>query len=428
MTIASFRPSAEPGGNQASSGVQKGSVEPGDERYVRFIVRLAWALHRYGAPAHRLEDVLRSLADRVGMPAQFLSMPTAFFAAFGPWDAQRTFLVRIDPGDVDLHKQVLLDELAESVAEGRLAPEDGLRRVELVVAARPRYGPVLTAVCAGIAAGAASRFFGGGEREIVASTVVGTMIGVLSMVLGRKPATSRVFEPVAALLASVAVPLIALAIGPLQTSIAVLGGLIALVPGLSVTTAMNELATRHLVSGTGRLFGAMSVFLVLGLGVTLGTKISQFLPGTAADTVAIALPPWTEVAGLLGGLASFCVLFRVPPREAPWAIGAGCVVHAAARFGIPVLGPDLGVGFAALLLGGMANLYARLRRRPAAIALVPALMLLVPGSIGFRSLLSLIEKNVLSGVETAFQMTMVAVSLVTGLVLANVVVSPRRAL
>jgi uncharacterized membrane protein YjjB (DUF3815 family) len=55
-------------------------------------------------------------------------------------------------------------------------------------------------------------------------------------------------------------------------------------------------------------------------------------------------------------------------------------------------------------------------------------MLLVPGSIGFRSLLSLLERNVLSGVETAFQMVMAGVSLVTGLLLANWILPPKRAL
>ena len=396
--------------------------------YVRFTVRLAWALHRYGAPAHRLEEVMRRMVDRVGLPGQFFSMPTAFIAAFGPWDDQRTFLVRIDPGDVDLQKQVLLDEVAEAVANGTTDPDAGVLRIDKIVAAPPRYGAVVTTLCFGVASGAAARFFGGGWREVAASAIVGTVVGVLALLLGRTPHTSRVFEPVAAVAASVLVPLLALAIGPMSTSIAVLGGLIVLVPGLTVTTAMNELATRHLMSGTGRLLGALTVFLVMGLGVALGARLALLLPAGVVMGGPAPMPLWTEAVALISGLASFVVLFRVPLRETPWSVGAGVIVYAAARAGAASLGPDLGVGVAAFLLGVLANLYARVRRHPAAIPLVPGLMLLVPGSIGFRSLLSLLEKNVLSGVETAFQMTMVAVSLVTGLLLANVALPPRRAL
>jgi len=43
---------------------------------------------------------------------------------------------------------------------------------------------------------------------------------------------------------------------------------------------------------------------------------------------------------------------------------------------------------------------------------VPGLMLLVPGSIGFGSLARFIEKDVVSAVETAFSMMLVAVAFV----------------
>lgn len=158
----------------------------------------------------------------------------------------------------------------------------------------------------------------------------------------------------------------------------------------------------------------------------MGTKLARLVPGVSQET--IALPFWTEGIALGLGLLAFAVLFRVPAREIPWTFVIGAGVYATARFGSYWLGPDLAVGTAAFLLGAAANFYARVRRRPAAIPLVPSLMLLVPGSVGFRSLLSLLEKNVLSGVETAFQMIMVGVSLVTGLLLANLVLPPKRAL
>jgi uncharacterized membrane protein YjjP (DUF1212 family) len=399
---------------------------PTREALMSFTVRLAWALHRYGAPAHRLEEVLQLMSDRLRIPGQFFAMPTALLASFGTLDKQHTMLVRVEPGDVDLQKQVKLDDIAERVADGRLDPRVGVEEIDAVVRAPARYGVFLTVLCFGIASGAASRFFGGGWREVLVSSITGLTVGALAQLMGRRTSTSRLYEPVAAVVASLFAALGAWWLGPLSTSMAVLGGLIVLVPGLTVTTALNELATRHLMSGTGRLMGAMMVFLVMGLGVTLGTKLARLVPGVAQET--IALPFWTEGVALCLGLLAFAVLFRVPTREIPWTFVIGAVVYATARFGSHWLGPDLAVGTAAFLLGTLANLYARVRRRPAAIPLVPSLMLLVPGSVGFRSLLSLLEKNVLSGVETAFQMIMVGVSLVTGLLLANLVLPPRRAL
>ncbi len=400
---------------------------PRQEAFMAFTLRLAWALHKYGAPAHRLEEVLQMMSERLGLPGQFFAMPTALLASFGPWDQQRTMWVRVNPGDVDLQKQVALDSIAEKVAEGKLDPRTGVDEIHAIVKAPARYGPLLTVLCFGLASGAASRFFGGGWREIAVSALIGLLVGGLAQLMGQRTSTSRVYEPIAAVVASLVAALGAWLLGSLSTSVAVLGGLIVLVPGLTVTTALNELATRHLMSGTGRMMGAMMVFLVMGLGVSLGSKLAQWLPGTTGGS-PIGLPIWTEAAALGSGLLAFAVLFRVPGREIPWSFVIGAATYAAARFGTPWLGPDLAVGSAAFLLGATANLYARVRRRPAAIPMVPSLMLLVPGSIGFRSLLALLEKNVLPGVETAFQMIMVGVSLVTGLLLANLVLPPRRAL
>lgn len=173
--------------------------------------------------------------------------------------------------------------------------------------------------------------------------------------------------------------------------------------------------------------GAMTEFLIMGLGVLIGSRIAAGVPAAAGEQLA-ALPAWTEVIALFVGLASFVVLFRVPLREAPWSVLVATIVYTIARLATGPLGPDLSVGLAALVLGLSANVYAFRRNKPSSIIVVPGLMLLVPGSVGFRSILSLLDRSVLSGVETAFQMGMVATSLATGLLLANIVLPPRRAL
>ena len=86
------------------------------------------------------------------------------------------------------------------------------------------------------------------------------------------------------------------------------------------------------------------------------------------------------------------------------------------------------MGLGALAVGLFANLVARHAKRPASLPLLPGIVLLVRGSLGFKSLLSMLEHNVLTGVETAFRMALIAVALVTGLLVAGAIVSPRRPL
>jgi len=55
-------------------------------------------------------------------------------------------------------------------------------------------------------------------------------------------------------------------------------------------------------------------------------------------------------------------------------------------------------------------------------------LLLVPGSMGFRGMESLLDRDTLTGVETVFAMFVVAIAIVAGLLIANALVQPRRSL
>jgi uncharacterized membrane protein YjjB (DUF3815 family) len=55
-------------------------------------------------------------------------------------------------------------------------------------------------------------------------------------------------------------------------------------------------------------------------------------------------------------------------------------------------------------------------------------MVLVPGGLGFKGLEFIIQKQLVVGLDTAFQALFVAIALLTGLLLAHAAVQPRTAL
>ena len=70
---------------------------------------------------------------------------------------------------------------------------------------------------------------------------------------------------------------------------------------------------------------------------------------------------------------------------------------------------------------------ATIRGWEAALIEVPGTLVLVPGSIGFRSITAMLENQVVSGLETAFRVLLIAMSLVAGLLMANLVMPrPRK--
>ena len=393
-----------------------------DPAAVGFVLQLGRALHGYGYSAQRLEDVLGATADRLGLHGhQFFSTPTSIMASFGPIGRQRTHMLRVEPGEVNLGKLTALELVSLEVAQGRTTPADGTVAITRIAAAPSPYGPGLTALAYGVVSGAACEFLGGGGREVLVASVLGLGLGLVALVTAAHPRLNRVFEPLAAFFVSVGAVGLAHVAGPLSVLVATIAGLIVLMPGLTLTTAMTELATRHLASGTARLSGAFITFLAIAFGVALGNRLGAAAFGSPLVIGPTPLPAWAGLVALVAAPLCFVVILRAEPRDAPWIVAAGALGVLGGRLGAATLGVELGTFAGALAVAVASSAYARWTRRPAAVVLVPGILLLVPGSVGFRSLTSLMERKAVAGIETAFSMILTAVALVAGLLIAGVI-------
>jgi uncharacterized membrane protein YjjP (DUF1212 family) len=400
---------------------------PAEQAAIGFVLRLGRALHSAGYPAPALEGTLVKVSARLGLVGQFFSTPTSLFAAFGAGEGQRTYLSRVEPADVNLGKLTGLDQTARGVMDGTLSPAAGSARVDAIVLAPARFRRVGRTLAYGLASAAACRLFGGGWQEMGVALFTGLAIGLLALAMNRLfPNSGRLFELVAACLAAAlanAAPAIGLHV---SAPLATLAGVVVLLPGFSLTIAMAELAARHLASGTARLAGAFMIFIGIAFGVALGRQISMGLFGPPPVVAPETLPAWTLWTALFTIPLAFAGLLRAQPRDAIWIVLASLWGYGGTRLGVLLLGPQLSACLGALAIGLASNLYERVLERPATVPLVPGVLLLVPGSIGFRSMTLLMEQKVVVGVDAAFTMLLTATSLVAGLLLADIALPARR--
>ena len=394
---------------------------------VGFVLELGRALHRAGHPAQRLEDMLGAISDRLGLfNHQFFSTPTSIMASFGPIGRQRTHMLRVTPGEVNLGTLAALEQVALEVAQGRMSPVEGVVAIDRITSAPSLYGAGLTTVAYGVVSGAATQFLGGGVHEVAVATLLGLALGVLALGTRGRPRLGRVFEPVAAFVVSAGALGLARAIAPLSVLIATLGGLIVLLPGLTLTVAMSELATRNLASGTARISGAFMTFLAIAFGVALGNRVGGAVFGVLPAAASAPLPAWSAYVAVVAAGLGFVVVLRAEPRDALWIVAIGALGVIGGRAGAATMGVELGTFAGALAVGLAGSAYERLKRRPAAVVSVPGILLLVPGSVGFRGLTSLIERQAVAGIETIFSMILTVVALVAGLLIAAAVIPERR--
>jgi uncharacterized membrane protein YjjP (DUF1212 family) len=393
-----------------------------------FVMALGRALLLYGTPANRVEESLLGVSRALGLDAEFSSTPTALTATFLTKPVPRTQMTRADPGDIQLEKLILMNELRDRVTRGTLQPRDATELLGAIVASKSRYSTPLTTIAQAVCAAATACVFGGRTIEIASAGVLGLATAIIGILCSRHPGARHLHDLVAAFVASFAAHAIALEAGPGSVYLITVTAVIVLVPGLSLTVALTELSTRHLVSGTARLVGAGVTFLLLAFGVALGGRLGATLFGPAAPHVPREALLALELPALVLTTLGFTAIFQARPRDAGWILVASALAIIGARTGRAALGPELGACFGAFLAAVAANGYSRAFRRPARVLLMPAIILLVPGSIGFRSVALLLERDVLRSIETGFTMVLSATSLVAGVLVANLVVPNRTAL
>jgi len=395
---------------------------------VAFCLELGRAFLTYGIPAHRFEEGMARICRKLGLEGQFFALPTAFFASLEK-DGQRwTFFERLNAADLDLEKLTRLQDLTDDLLAGRLAADRAAAAVRGLVSAPPRWGVALTVACFGLGSVPAACFFGGGWRELALTGALGLLVGTCAWLLGRSRGSARLLHPVAGLLVGFLAVLTASRFSHVSPQIVTISGLIILLPGLRLVVAMNELATGNVVAGTSRLMDTAMTFLALGFGVALGQRLAAPWMESALRGAPVPLPAWTLALALLAVAAALMVLFRARPADFPWILAACVLAFLGARGGSVWLGPQFGVGLGAFLLGLASNLFSRFLRRPSVVPLLPGLMVLVPGGLGFKGLEFIIQKQLMAGLDTAFQALFVAIALLTGLLLAHATVQPRTSL
>lgn len=399
------------------------------EEVISFIMKFGAHLHIYGTPAHRLENALELLANTFDLRGQFFATPTSIMASFETGEGEKPAIVRVKPGGVELEKICLLDKLADDLKEKNISFQEAQAKLNEIIEIKNPYNFILRLAAYTLVSACASIFLGGGIAELLISSTLGLTVGSISELAQKNDSIDRFFEFIAAFTSAAMAALIFKAYPGFSIQLVILASLIVLVPGLSITVAATELATNNLVAGTARMVGAIVMLFKMGFGVALGDQLSKMLISNLKNIEPLAPFPenFSFIALALAPLA-FTVLFKAHYRETIWILLAGITGYLSAKFGSVIFGANLGAFLGGLSVGLASNIYARGFNKPAATIMLPGILLLVPGSVGFRGLAFLMQKNTILGIDTAFDMFITATALVAGLMLASILVAPRKSL
>jgi uncharacterized membrane protein YjjP (DUF1212 family) len=403
------------------------------EELADYLVEIGGTLVSYGCPTYRLEEVIRVVAEAEGYTAHAFAFPTGLFISLVPSESPRSApllrMRRVMMWGVDLERLTLVDRIFNDVADKRCTIEHARERLRELEERRPPYPAWLKWIATATVSGAAAVFFRGGLLEVWLAATMGVLIDALGRALGKHQSGRFLADFVGAFAAAVMAGAAAKLLPHASREVLVLSGVIALVPGMTFTTGLAELAQKNLVSGGSRLMDALMTFLSLVFGIALAIGIERSLsPGAAAPATRVALPFVFQLGAIVAASLAFAVVFSVP-RNFVWAaLVSGATGYVATLFATRYLPGHVASFVASLAVCAVANGLARLTQRPAQLFQLPGMMLLVPGSFGFLSLEDFLRGDFLSGASRGFQMMLVACGLVIGVLTANVVLPAKKIL
>jgi uncharacterized membrane protein YjjP (DUF1212 family) len=400
-----------------------------------FIIDLARRLHACGMSTDRLEGAVLTVSKRLGVRTEIWCNPTGIILSFSSPQksdgAEITRVLRLAPGDINLKALAMVDDIAERVTDGRMEVDEGLQALTALDRPMGREKLAITVLAFGLASGSVAALLRTSWADVAASAVIGLMIGLLSVASSSRPRLHEASDAIAALLATLTASAIAAFLTPLSLQTVVIASLIVLMPGLMLTTAVAELSSQNWASGTARFAGATVALLKLTFGTIVATQVAHALGWQPQLISAPQLPAWAEWVGLLVGSAAFAVLFGAARRDFLVVMAGAWIGYGLTRLGgqIPGLSSEAfagGVFLAGLGVAMVSNAFGRVFRRPGALLRVSGIILLVPGSVGFRSLNFVMERDVVLGLDTAVAVLSALIALVAGLLFGNLLVPPRR--
>ena len=394
----------------------------------QFIVKAGLAAHRYGSTAGRLESFLVGLSKKFGYEGVFRSTPSdiVFAVRETPGSPQRVELIATPTPGVDLDKLARLGDLLQEVEAGTLSLADSFGRLDAIDKVSPPWGRFASMLGYAFTGIGLAPLLGGGWADALFAMLFSILVYGLVLLSARLGPFASDWLPFStAFVVGVLATVVKFWVPELNFVLVILASVAILLPGYTISLGAGELVAGHIASGAANLMNGLICLFKQVAGGWLGVIAAGFVIPLAAMGPANPVEPvwmWLLVPTIIVGL---CLAFQTSHRDLPWAALVCGIAYLGILAGSALLNSNLGNLVGTIIAVVVANLWARKTGRPSSIVLIPAIVLLVSGSIGFRGLASMAGGDLLLGAQQFLQMFVVAMTIFVGIVVGHTVIRPQ---
>lgn len=397
----------------------------------RFVVKFGLAAHSYGSTAVQLEGVLTRLTAALGFHGYFRSTPKDMVFAFqereGTW--QRQHLVTEPATGSDLHKLAQIGGVADAVMARDISVTEAAARLDSIARGRPPWGRIANLVGYAFVGPGLAILFGGSWADAMVATVLSVIVYGMVLLAGLGGARATDWLPlVSAFVVGALATATKVVVPELNLVLVTVSAIAVLLPGYAISQGIVEILNDYVVSGAVNLIDGLVYLFKQFLGAWLGVLVvASIVAIPQAPASASVDPMWLWLFMPLVFVA-LVVIFQTARRDSVWVLIGCAAAYTGMVLGDSLANDNLGTVLGTTLTVIYANLWARWTNRPESITLLPAIIVLVSGAIGFQGLAAIADGQTAVGMQQFVQMFIVAVAIAAGVLIANTIVRPRRSL
>lgn len=388
----------------------------------QFIIQLGKALHAYGVPSHKIQRYLRQVSKRKNISGSFMDSPTRINYVFYDKHTEESFsyLECVDPGQLNLGAMARVVEVAERVQDKSLDFEVAKRALTIIEQKTKKTNHLIQLLAYTCGAAAFSLLLGTNWISCLVSFLMGGVVYLLSYLSSKFTFVNNTFEALASFTVSILIGGLSLYFPTINVPLTILAAIIILIPGMAITTALEEITYKSLVSGSAKFFDAFMSLFKQFFGVLLAFSIFKMIHDIdIARPIVNNIPKWATYMGI--PLLSVCLLpiFQVRKKDMFYSI-LTCIISYSISVLFSFSGILLSTFIGSLTVVLISNLFSRITGSPRLVYITQGIIMLVPGSKAFIGISSVFLDTPVQNTESmGMQVAYILMGVIGGLLFSG---------
>ncbi|PQJ72352.1 threonine/serine exporter family protein [Polaribacter butkevichii] len=389
------------------------------EKYY-FIIELGKALHIYGIPSYKIQTYLTEVAKTQGFTGSFMDSPTWINYVFYEDENSYNYIECIPPGSLNLGAFSRIAELTNKVIDLKIDNDSISNELKIIHSKTKIVNHYYLTLAYAFGAGSFSIMIGTNWISFAFSILLGGLIYLLVYLATKSKYIENVFESLSALVVTIICCLLTLVFPTFNLGLTIIASIIIFIPGLAITTALEEITSKSLVSGGAKLFDSILLLFKQFFGVLLGLALMTSLVDIDLTYHVSSMPKWTIFCAVPIFSIALLPIFQVRKKDMLFGVLTG-----ASAFFTTVLLSGYGVlvstFFGTLVVVGVSRLFGRISKTPKTVYLIQGVIMLVPGSKSFMGLSnSFFNPSTTTGSANLFeQVAFILMGIIGGLLFAG---------